>query len=174
MGTMGSVNTSPNPRAARIRSRSAAGTGSVRGRTSKVISVLGLVVIAGPSSRRFRATADWAPWPGPGGPAEAGRAAVLSLPRGNAAASRDRWPEEAEAPAATRLPGYSPGDVVTDLRGDPGRPGALALNQVVRDGLLDPGRLSGQVAQHRANEPCATCHSMIDPAGFALENFDAI
>ena len=31
-----------------------------------------------------------------------------------------------------------------------------------------------RMAQHRANEPCATCHSMIDPPGFALENFDAI
>ena len=31
-----------------------------------------------------------------------------------------------------------------------------------------------RMAQHRANPVCATCHSMIDPAGFALENFDAI
>ncbi len=31
-----------------------------------------------------------------------------------------------------------------------------------------------RMAQHRANVVCATCHSMIDPAGFALENFDAI
>jgi len=34
--------------------------------------------------------------------------------------------------------------------------------------------LRERMAMHRANEPCATCHSMIDPAGFALENFDAI
>jgi hypothetical protein len=34
--------------------------------------------------------------------------------------------------------------------------------------------LRERMAEHRANEPCATCHSMIDPAGFALENFDAI
>jgi hypothetical protein len=31
-----------------------------------------------------------------------------------------------------------------------------------------------RMAQHRANAVCASCHSMIDPAGFALENFDAI
>ena len=31
-----------------------------------------------------------------------------------------------------------------------------------------------RMAQHRSNPVCATCHSMIDPAGFALENFDAI
>jgi uncharacterized protein DUF1592/uncharacterized protein DUF1588/uncharacterized protein DUF1587/uncharacterized protein DUF1585/uncharacterized protein DUF1595 len=30
------------------------------------------------------------------------------------------------------------------------------------------------MAQHRKNPVCAACHSMIDPAGFALENFDAV
>ena len=28
--------------------------------------------------------------------------------------------------------------------------------------------------EHRANKSCAVCHDMIDPIGFALENFDAI
>ena len=27
---------------------------------------------------------------------------------------------------------------------------------------------------HRANEPCASCHKLMDPIGFALENFDAV
>ena len=31
-----------------------------------------------------------------------------------------------------------------------------------------------RMSAHRANPVCATCHSMIDPAGFALEGFDAI
>jgi hypothetical protein len=31
-----------------------------------------------------------------------------------------------------------------------------------------------RMSQHRASPACASCHSMIDPAGFALENFDAI
>jgi hypothetical protein len=31
-----------------------------------------------------------------------------------------------------------------------------------------------RMAAHRANPVCSTCHSLIDPAGFALENFDAI
>jgi hypothetical protein len=31
-----------------------------------------------------------------------------------------------------------------------------------------------QMAAHRANPVCASCHAMIDPAGFALENFDPI
>jgi mono/diheme cytochrome c family protein len=31
-----------------------------------------------------------------------------------------------------------------------------------------------RMAQHRANPSCAACHSLMDPVGFALENFDAI
>jgi hypothetical protein len=31
-----------------------------------------------------------------------------------------------------------------------------------------------RMAQHRANPVCSSCHSVIDPVGFALENFDAI
>lgn len=31
-----------------------------------------------------------------------------------------------------------------------------------------------RLAEHRANASCASCHNMIDPIGFALENFDAV
>ena len=31
-----------------------------------------------------------------------------------------------------------------------------------------------RLQQHRANEACASCHAMMDPLGFALENFDAV
>jgi hypothetical protein len=31
-----------------------------------------------------------------------------------------------------------------------------------------------RLKQHRANEACASCHDMMDPVGFALENFDAV
>jgi hypothetical protein len=31
-----------------------------------------------------------------------------------------------------------------------------------------------RLAEHRANATCASCHNLMDPAGFALENFDAI
>jgi hypothetical protein len=31
-----------------------------------------------------------------------------------------------------------------------------------------------RMAQHRANPPCAGCHKLMDPIGFALENYDAI
>jgi len=41
----------------------------------------------------------------------------------------------------------------------------------------DDGRvltLREMMAKHRANPVCASCHSVIDPVGFALEQFDAI
>lgn len=31
-----------------------------------------------------------------------------------------------------------------------------------------------RLAQHRANASCAVCHDLIDPIGFALENYDAV
>jgi hypothetical protein len=33
--------------------------------------------------------------------------------------------------------------------------------------------LREQMTMHRANQPCAGCHKIMDPIGFALENFDA-
>ena len=33
--------------------------------------------------------------------------------------------------------------------------------------------LREQMTMHRKNEPCAGCHKIMDPIGFALENFDA-
>ncbi len=31
-----------------------------------------------------------------------------------------------------------------------------------------------RLAEHRANAVCASCHNLMDPAGFSLENYDAI
>jgi hypothetical protein len=31
-----------------------------------------------------------------------------------------------------------------------------------------------RLKQHRAQEACASCHNLMDPVGFALENYDAI
>src|SRR5205823_8235083 len=33
--------------------------------------------------------------------------------------------------------------------------------------------LREQMTMHRKMEPCASCHKLMDPIGFALENFDA-
>jgi Protein of unknown function (DUF1592)/Protein of unknown function (DUF1588)/Protein of unknown function (DUF1585)/Protein of unknown function (DUF1587)/Protein of unknown function (DUF1595) len=37
-----------------------------------------------------------------------------------------------------------------------------------------PQTMREQMAEHRANPACATCHKVMDPIGFALENFDAV
>lgn len=45
---------------------------------------------------------------------------------------------------------------------------------------LDENKVDASLAirqrleQHRANPACASCHALLDPPGFALENFDAI
>ena len=31
-----------------------------------------------------------------------------------------------------------------------------------------------QMEEHRANPACAACHKLMDPLGFALENFDGV
>ena len=37
-----------------------------------------------------------------------------------------------------------------------------------------PKTMREQMAEHRANPACATCHKVMDPIGFAMENFDAV
>jgi len=43
----------------------------------------------------------------------------------------------------------------------------------VRPGTLPP-TIRERLSQHRTNPVCGSCHAVIDPPGFALENFDAI
>jgi hypothetical protein len=51
-------------------------------------------------------------------------------------------------------------------------PGVPSLKDRGEDGKILSVRQS--MEEHRANPVCATCHSRIDPIGFALENFDGI
>ena len=37
-----------------------------------------------------------------------------------------------------------------------------------------PASIRERLAQHRQSRSCASCHAIIDPLGFALENFDVI
>jgi hypothetical protein len=37
-----------------------------------------------------------------------------------------------------------------------------------------PRSMREQMAEHRSNAVCASCHKVMDPVGFALENFDAV
>ena len=51
----------------------------------------------------------------------------------------------------------------------PGNAGTLKDNTI--SAMLS---VRERLAEHRANAQCASCHSLIDPPGFALENFDAV
>jgi hypothetical protein len=52
---------------------------------------------------------------------------------------------------------------------------ALPENADSRTGhVAKPLSVRERVEQHRANAACAGCHKMMDPIGFALENFDAV
>jgi len=65
--------------------------------------------------------------------------------------------------------------VMTNLLGvvppDP-PPNVPALKEVAAGGGVQTMRQ--QMEAHRANPACAGCHKMMDPIGFALENFDGI
>jgi hypothetical protein len=55
----------------------------------------------------------------------------------------------------------------------PPPPGVSTNFPEVKPGAVPP-TIRERLAQHRTNPVCSTCHSAIDPPGFALENFDAI
>lgn len=55
----------------------------------------------------------------------------------------------------------------------PPPPGVSNALEEPRAGARPP-TIRERLAQHRNNPVCASCHSVIDPPGFALENFDAI
>ncbi len=53
----------------------------------------------------------------------------------------------------------------------PPPPDVPALEDVVVGAELP---IRARLAKHRANAACASCHDIIDPIGFTLENFDAV
>lgn len=88
-----------------------------------------------------------------------GMAAVLtqtSYPRRTSPVLRGKW-------------------ILEEILGTPAPPpppivATLPQDDRVRDNLT----LRQRLEQHREKANCATCHSRLDPLGFALENFDAI
>ena len=50
-------------------------------------------------------------------------------------------------------------------------PNVPALEDTSAAGSDGPLSLRAQMSLHQANEPCASCHRIMDPIGFALENF---
>ncbi len=53
----------------------------------------------------------------------------------------------------------------------PPPPNVPALNEAKGD---KPLSMRERMSAHRANPVCATCHRVMDPIGFSLENFDAV
>jgi len=88
-----------------------------------------------------------------------GKGAVLlatSHPNSTSPVLRGKWILENVLGAPPPPP---PADVDTSLaEGEPGAP---------------PRTMRERLEQHRENAVCAGCHRMMDPIGFALENFDA-
>jgi len=55
----------------------------------------------------------------------------------------------------------------------PPPPPGVDTNLNVKAGAA-PASIRERLAEHRQNPSCNSCHSVIDPLGFALENFDVI
>ena len=55
----------------------------------------------------------------------------------------------------------------------PAPPNVPTLDQSNKDSKI-PKTVRAQLELHRKNQPCAGCHRVIDPPGFALENFDSV
>ena len=83
---------------------------------------------------------------------------VTSRPNRTSPVLRGKWILE----NILGTPPPAPPPNVPPLPGDEGGPSAGA--QTMRE----------RMAAHRENPVCAGCHAMIDPPGFALENFDAL
>jgi hypothetical protein len=53
-------------------------------------------------------------------------------------------------------------------------PNVPTLDESNKGASTLPKTVRGQLELHRKNQPCAGCHRIIDPAGFALENFNPV
>jgi mono/diheme cytochrome c family protein len=56
----------------------------------------------------------------------------------------------------------------------PPPPNVPTLDESNKVAAAVPKTVRAQLELHRKNQPCAGCHRVIDPPGFALENFDSI
>jgi mono/diheme cytochrome c family protein len=62
--------------------------------------------------------------------------------------------------------------IMENLLGTPPPPAAPDVMPLESQELV--GTLRQRMEQHRTDPNCAACHQMMDPLGFALENFDAV
>jgi len=56
----------------------------------------------------------------------------------------------------------------------PPPPDVPTLEESTKGATTAPKTVREQIELHRKNAPCASCHKIIDPPGFALENFNSV
>jgi hypothetical protein len=89
---------------------------------------------------------------------QAGLLAVSSYPDRTSPVLRGRW-------------------LLDNIVGAPPKPPPPGVNTTLEEGETPAARSASireRLARHRTDRQCASCHSVIDPLGFALENFDAV
>jgi mono/diheme cytochrome c family protein len=64
--------------------------------------------------------------------------------------------------------------ILDNLVGTPPPPPPAAVPPLEESRGTTPRTLREQMEKHRASPACAGCHKLMDPLGFALENFDAV
>jgi hypothetical protein len=65
--------------------------------------------------------------------------------------------------------------ILTNILGVPPPPPPAAVPALKENTSgLKPMPMRQRLAQHRANPACAGCHQLMDPVGFAFENYDAV
>ena len=64
--------------------------------------------------------------------------------------------------------------VLETLLGSPPPPPPANVPALKDNTVSSALSVRARLAEHRANAACASCHKIMDPVGFALENFDAV
>jgi hypothetical protein len=64
--------------------------------------------------------------------------------------------------------------ILENILGTPPPPPPPNVNTNLPQDVAEPKSLKQLMEQHRASPTCASCHRVMDPLGFALENFDGV
>jgi hypothetical protein len=64
--------------------------------------------------------------------------------------------------------------ILANLAGEPPPPPPPDVPALADNTVAASLPIRARLAEHRKNPTCASCHNIMDPVGFALENFDAV